>query len=155
MTALTAGPKSGQTMKVTITFYDGQGGILGTEHFIDGVDGWSFDNSITSKEVTTAKTTNDTLWRQYMSTLRDAKGTITFKYLNLSDVGQAALWTLFNSSSLIAEMRFYQDATHYLYADCICTKFPIAVKLDGVQGEGMSVDVQLQDLNGLQLGGYA
>jgi hypothetical protein len=152
MTALTAGPKSGQTMKVTITPY--AGGVLQTETFIDGVDGWSFANTVDSKDVTVSKTTNDTLWKQYITTLRDAKGTLTFKYLNLSDAGQAALWTLFNSSNTVAEIRFYQDGTHYLYADCVCTSFPINVKLDGVQGEGMSVGVQLQDLNGLQLGGY-
>ena len=145
MGALTAGPKSGQTMKVTI----GAGPT-----FIDGVDGWSFDNSVDSKDVTVAKTTNDTTWKQYIATLRDAKGTISFKYLNLSDAGQAALWALFLASNTVSEIRFYQDSTHYLYADCIVTSFPLSAKLDGVQGEGMSVSIQLQDLDGLQLGGY-
>jgi len=152
MPALTAGPKSGQTMKVGICPY--LLGELQTEIFIDGVDSWNFDNKVDSKDVTVAKVTNDTLWKQYIATLRDASGTIGFKYLNLSDAGQFALWTLFNASNTIAEIRFYQDATHYLFADCIATTFPIGAKLDGVQGEGMSVAVQLQDLNGLQLAGY-
>ena len=140
---------SGQSLKVTIT-PDG-----GSETFIDGVDGWSFDNKIDSKDITVAKTTNDTLWKQYMATLRDASGTISFKFLDLTDAGQLALWTLFNASNVVAEIRFYQDSSHYLYADCICTSFPISAKLDGIQGEGMSVSVQLQDLDGLQLGGYS
>lgn len=139
---------SGQTLKVTIT-PDG-----GSETFIDGVDGWDFANKIDSKDITVSKTTNDTLWKQYIATLRDADGSISFKFLDLTDPGQLALWTLFNASNTKAEIRFYQDSSHYLYADCICTDFPISAKLDGVQGEGMSVKVKLQDLDGLQLGGY-
>ena len=140
---------SGQTLKVTIT------PKAGSETFIDGVDGFTIDNKIDSKDITVAKTTNDTLWRQYIATLRDAGCTISFKFLDLTDPGQLALWTLFNSANTKAEIRFYQDSTHYLYADCICTSFPISAKLDGVQGEGMSVEIKLQDLDGLQLGGYA
>lgn len=140
---------SGQTLKVTIT------PDAGSETFIDGVDGWSFDNKIDSKDITVAKTTNDTLWRQYIATLRDAQGTISFKFLDLTDPGQLALWTLFNAANVNAEIRFYQDSTHYLFADCICTSFPISAKLDDVQGAGMSVSVQIQDLDGLQLGGYS
>jgi hypothetical protein len=135
---------SGQSLKVTID-----------DTFIDGVDGWSFDNTIDSKDITVSKTTNDTLWKQYISTLRDAKGSITFKFLDLTDPGQLALWNAFNTSNTTVELKFYQDSSHYLFADCIITSFPISAKLDGVQGEGMTVSVQLQDLDGLQLGGYS
>jgi hypothetical protein len=149
MTALTAGPKSGQTMKVSIK-------PSSTEIFIDGVDGWNFDNKVDSKDVTHAGILAATtvVWKSYISTLRDASGTISFKFLNLSDAGQAALWTLFNTANTTAEIRFYQDETHYLFADCIATSFPLSAKLDGVQGEGMNVSIQLQDEDGLQLGGY-
>jgi len=135
---------SGQSLKVTID-----------DTFIDGVDGWNFDNTIDSKDITVSKTTNDTLWKQYISTLRDAKGSISFKFLDLTDPGQLALWTAFNTSNTTVELKFYQDSSHYLFADCIVTSFPISAKLDGVQGEGMTVSVQLQDLDGLQLGGYS
>lgn len=133
---------SGQTLKVTV------GGI-----FIDGVDGWDFDNKVDSKDITCALTGNNAVWRQYMTTLRDASGSITFKFLDLTDAGQLALWTAFNAGSSVA-LAFYQDSSHYLFADCIITSFPISAKLDAIQGEGMTVGVQLQDADGLQLGGY-
>lgn len=134
---------SGQTLKVTVN---------GT--FIDGVDGWDFDNKVDSKDITCALTGNNAVWRQYMTTLRDAKGSITFKFVDLTDAGQLALWTAFNAGSSVA-LAFYQDSTHYLFADCIITSFPISAKLDAIQGEGMTVGVQLQDADGLQLGGYS
>jgi hypothetical protein len=138
-------------MKVSITPQSG------SETFISGVDGFNFDNKVDSKEVTAAAITaaGTVVWKSYLATLRDANGTISFKYLALDDPGQLALWTLFTTTNAKAEIRFYQDETHYLFADCICTSFPISAKLDGVQGEGMSVGVQLQDTDGLQLGGYA
>ena len=137
---------SGQTLKVTI---DGV--------FIDGVDGWDFDNKVDSKDITCALTTNNALWRKYLTTLRDATGNISLKFLDLTDPGQLAIWTAFNASGAasVVELRFYQDATHYLFADCIITSFPISAQLDGVQGEGMTIGVQLQDDDGLQLGGYS
>ena len=134
---------SGQSMKVTID-----------DTFIDGVDGWSFDNKVESKDITAALTGNNAVWRQYMTTLRDANGTITFKFIDLTDAGQLAMWTKFNSGAA-AEIKFYQDASHYLYADCIITSFPMNAKLDAIQGEGVSISVQLQDDDGLQLGGYS
>ena len=145
------GPISGQTMHVSIK------PTAGSETFISGVDGWNFDNKVDSKEVTAATITaaGTVTWKSYIATLRDATGTITFKFLALNDPGQAALWTLFCTANAKAEIRFYQDQTHYLYADCICTSFPLSAKLDGVQGEGMTVGVQIQDVDGLQLGGYA
>lgn len=143
------GPISGQTLKVSIT-------PVATEIFISGVDGWNFDNKVDSKEVTAAAITaaGTVTWKSYIATLRDASGTINFKYLALDDPGQFALWTLFTTANAKAEIRFYQDETHYLFADCIATSFPVGAKLDGVQGEGMTVNVQIQDTGGLQLGGY-
>jgi hypothetical protein len=145
------GPISGQTLKVSIT------PLSGSETFISGVDGWNFDNKVDSKETTCAAITaaGVVTWKSYIATLRDASGTISFKYLALDDPGQKALWTLFTTANAVAEIRFYQDTTHYLYADCIATSFPVGAKLDGVQGEGMSVNVQIQDVDGLQLGGYS
>lgn len=134
---------SGQTLKVTV------GGT-----FIDGVDGWDFDNKVDSKDITCALTGNNAVWRQYMTTLRDASGSITFKFLDLTDAGQLALWTAFGTGSVVT-LNFYQDSTHYLFADCIITSFPISAKLDAVQGEGMTISVQIQDADGLQLSGYA
>lgn len=150
MTDIT-GPISGQTMHVSIT------PALGSETFISGVDGWNFDCNVDSKDVTAAAITaaGVVTWKSYIATLRDASGTVSFKYLALDDPGQFALWTLFTTANALAEIRFYQDQTHYLFADCICTSFPLSAKLDGVQGEGMSVNVQIQDTGGLQLGGYA
>ena len=150
MTGIT-GPISGQTLHVSIKL------PAGSEIFISGVDGWNFDTKVDSKEVTAAAITaaGTTTWKSYIATLRDANGTISFKYLALSDPGQAALWTLFTTANLKAEIRCYQDETHYLFADCIATSFPLGAKLDGVQGEGLSVGIQLQDTDGLQLGGYA
>lgn len=145
------GPISGQTLHVSIT------PTAGSETFISGVDGWNFDNKVDSKEVTAAAITAAavTTWKSYIATLRDASGTISLKYLALDDPGQLALWTLFATANAKAEIRCYQDETHYLFADCICTSFPVGAKLDGVQGEGMSVNIQLQDTDGLQLGGYS
>ena len=136
---------SGQTLKVTID-----------DIFIDGVDGWSFDNKVDSKDITCALTGNNAAWKKYLTTLRDASGSITFKFLDLTDPGQLALFAAFNESGVdaVVELKFYQDASHYLFADCVITAFPISAKLDGIQGEGMTVTVQLSDDDGLQLGGY-
>ena len=142
MTAL-----SGQTLKVTIKV------DAGAETFIGGVDGWNFDNKVDSKDITCALTGNNAVWKQYMTTLRDASGTVTFKFLDLTDPGQLALWNAFNAGTLV-ELKFYQDSSHYVFADCVITSYPLSAKLDAIQGEGMSVNVQLQDDDGLQLGGY-
>jgi hypothetical protein len=150
MTDIT-GPISGQTLKVSIT------PTAGSETFISGVDGWNFDNKVDSKDVTAAAVTaaGTVTWKSYIATLRDASGTISLKYLALDDPGQLALWTLFTTANALAEIRFYQDETHYVFCDCIATSFPLGAKLDGVQGEGMTVNVQIQDVDGLQLGGYS
>ena len=142
---------SGQSLKVTVKPSGG------AETFITGVDGWNFDNKVDSKDITAALTGNNALWRQYTTTLRDASGSITFKFLDLTDPGQLALWTAFNATgaTAVVELKLYQDATHYLFADCIITSYPISAKLDDIQGQGMTVSVQLQDDDGLQLGGYA
>jgi hypothetical protein len=145
------GPLSGQTLKVT---FKPQGG---EETFIGGVDGWNFGNTIDSKDVTSALTGNDAAWKKYLPTLRDAKGAITLKFMDLTDTGQYALWEAFNESGLdaVGEFKFYQDSTHYLFADGFVSSFPLSARLDGIQGEGITIDIQLYDDDGLQLGGYS
>jgi hypothetical protein len=150
---------SGQTLNVSITKYTSPG-VLGTPVLIGGVDGWSFDNKVDSKDITCASMDLDVpvVWKSYLATLRDASGTITLKYLDFTDPGQWDMWELFlgtnNNNIKVNEIRFYQDETHYMFADCIITSFPLNAKVDGVQGEGMSISLQLSDTNGLQMSGY-
>lgn len=133
------GPKEGKYLKVK---FNGQ--------FVNGVTGYNPQPKADKKEVTCALNalSGAVAWKRWMSTLKDATITLTLAFLDLSDVGQKALWD--NLGGVAAELRLYEDDTHYMFVDAFVDSFPIGAKIDDIEGTATSVTLQINDPDGIQ-----
>ena len=98
--------------------------------FVDGVTEWSIDQKTDKKEITAMRTGNNTAWRKYLATLKDATITIKVAFADLTDAGQKALWDNMMNDQGNVEIKLYDDATHYFFCDAFVTYFPIGSKVE-------------------------
>ena len=131
------GPVPGKTMKVT---FDGT--------FVDGVVEWNIDPKADKVDITCAKSTNDVKYKSYLATLVDAPIQLKLAYRNLADAGQKKLWDGLGGAK--KELRLYEDATHYCFCDAYVESFPLGAKVDDAQGNGITINLQIQDPDGVQ-----
>lgn len=134
------GPVPGKGAKVTF------GG-----NFVDGVTEWGFDPKTDKKEVTAMRTGNNAAWRKWLATLKDATITIKVSFVDLTDTGQKDLWDNLMNGEAAAEIKLYEDATHYFFCDAFVTDFPVGSKLDDIEGTGTTIKLQVNDDDGIQL----
>ncbi|MHC1687966.1 MAG: hypothetical protein AB9879_09705 [Methanothrix sp.] len=118
--------------------------------FIAGVKSVKKDPKIDKKDITAAKNTlgGKVTYKSYAPTLIDNSITLNLAYRNLADPGQKALYD--NLGGEAAELRVYEDDTHYWFCDCWVESFPDEIAVDGIQGEGVSIGLQMQDADGIQ-----
>lgn len=119
--------------------------------FVDGVTEWSIDPKTDKKEITAMRTGNNTAWRKYLATLKDATITIKVAFADLTDPGQKSLWDNMMNDEGNVEIKLYEDATHYFFCDAFVTDFPLAAKVDDVEGTGTTIKLQVNDDDGIQL----
>ncbi len=135
------GPKEGAYLKVKFN-----------DHFVDGVTQFAIAPKSDKKEITSALITIDpggaVAWKKWMSTLKDATVTLTLAFKDLSDAGQAALWAKLGGT--VAELRLYEDDSHYCFMDAFVDSFPMNAKIDDIEGSGTTITLQVSDADGVQ-----
>lgn len=134
------GPVPGKHMKVT---FDGT--------FIDGVTEWKIEPKTDKKEVTVSKTGNNTEWKKYLATLKDATITLTLAFTKLTDPGQKKIWDNLMQDGGVKEVQLFEDASHYMFCDAFVENFPVGSKVDDVEGTATSISLQVSDDDGVQL----
>lgn len=131
------GPVQGAYLKVK---FDGT--------FVAGVKSVKKDPKIDKKDITCAKETGKVTYKSFAPTLIESGITIVLAYRDLSDPGQKKLFDNFGGAA--KELRVYEDDTHYWFCDAWVESFPDEIAVDGIQGEGVSVGMQMQDEDGIQ-----
>jgi predicted secreted protein len=116
-----------------MTALAGKGGkvLINTSTFVAEIDSWKIDSKAGTEDVTPFATDSSTVWKTFVSTLKEWSGSFEGR-LDLTDTnGQLAILNTYLGGSATTA-KFYIDATHYLTGSIIISGMGAASEVGGV-----------------------